>query len=150
MMSRLGATGVLAAIVIAGPAAVASATPSSGITGVTLAQYTVGGTDYILRELTIAPGGTTGWHFHDGTLYAAVRSGRLSHYTATCTPDGDHPTGNLFTEQPGGDHVHIGRNEGTEPLVLEVLYVLPTGSPLAEDAPAPGCCLPDAITTAAS
>src|SRR5438552_7155430 len=30
------------------------------------------------------------------------------------------------------DQVHIGRNLGTTPLVLEVLYVLPAGSPLSE------------------
>lgn len=32
-----------------------------------------------------------------------------------------------------------GRYLGTTPMVLDVLYVLPVGSPLAEDAPDPGC-----------
>jgi hypothetical protein len=35
--------------------------------------------------------------------------------------------------------VHIGRNEGSVPVVLDVLYVLPHGSPFSEDAPNPGC-----------
>jgi hypothetical protein len=35
--------------------------------------------------------------------------------------------------------VHIGRNLGTTPVVLDVLYVDPAGSPLSEDAPNPGC-----------
>ncbi len=131
--------GVLAAIAIAGSATAASATPATGVSGVILAQYTLGGTDYILREITIAPGGSTGWHYHDGTLYAAVRSGHLSHYDSTCGSDGEHPTGDLFTERP--NYIHLGRNEGPDPLILDVLYVLPTGSPLAEDAPDPGCSL---------
>jgi hypothetical protein len=33
----------------------------------------------------------------------------------------------------------LGRNLGDTPLVLEVVYIMPTGKPLAEDAPNPGC-----------
>ncbi|MFI7675894.1 hypothetical protein [Actinophytocola sp. NPDC049390] len=36
-------------------------------------------------------------------------------------------------------HVHIGRSLGSTPVVLDVLYILPTGSPLSQDAPDPGC-----------
>ncbi|MCM6772024.1 cupin [Nocardia sp. CDC159] len=138
---RPGATCVLAAGLVAATAVAASATPSTGVSGVVVARYTIGGTDYILREITIAPGGSTGWHFHDGPLYAVVRNGWLAHYDSACVPDGEHPTGNAFIEAPGRDHVHIGRNEGVEPLVLDVLYVLPAGSPLARDAADPGCRL---------
>jgi hypothetical protein len=38
--------------------------------------------------------------------------------------------------------VHIGRNLGDVPVVLDVLYVLhvlPHGAPLSEDAADPGC-----------
>ncbi|MGW3963880.1 cupin domain-containing protein [Amycolatopsis sp. NPDC005003] len=115
----------------------ASATPGSGVTGTILAQKTIGHTDYTLREVTIQPGGYTGWHFHDGTLYAYVKSGTLTHNTADCSVDGVYRAGRAFTEEP--DLVHIGRNLGSTPLVLEVLYVLPAGSPLSEDAPNPGC-----------
>jgi quercetin dioxygenase-like cupin family protein len=115
----------------------ASATPGSGVAGTILAQKTIGHTDYTLREITIQPGGYTGWHFHDGTLYAYVKAGTLTHNVADCSVDGVYRTGRAFTEQP--DQVHIGRNLGSTPLVLEVLYVLPAGSPLAEDAPNPGC-----------
>ena len=44
-----------------------------------------------------------------------------------------------FIEPAGEQHVHIGRNLGTEPVVLYVAYVLPTGSPLSLDADDPGC-----------
>ncbi|MEU0796917.1 cupin domain-containing protein [Amycolatopsis sp. NPDC005961] len=115
----------------------ASATPGSGVAGTILAQKTIGHTDYTLREITVQPGGYTGWHFHDGTLYAYVKAGTLTHNLADCSIDGIFAAGRAFTEKP--DQVHIGRNLGTTPLVLEVLYVLPAGSPLSEDAPDPGC-----------
>lgn len=128
------ATAALAAVLLPAPA---SASPGSGVTGTILAQRTIGGTDYTLREITVQPGGHTGWHFHDGTLYAYVKAGTLTHNKADCGLDGRYETGRAFTESP--DQVHIGRNLGSTPLVLEVLYVLPAGSPLSEDAPNPGC-----------
>ena len=130
---------VLAAFSTIALSPVAQATPSTGVTGNILARTTIGDHDYILREITIEPGGTTGWHFHDGTLYAAVRSGTLSHYDASCEPDGIREPGAVFVEPGGRGYVHVGRNLGTQPLVLEVLYVLPVGSPLSEDIANPGC-----------
>ena len=35
--------------------------------------------------------------------------------------------------------MHIGRNLGTDPVILQIIYVDPVGKPLAEDAPNPGC-----------
>jgi quercetin dioxygenase-like cupin family protein len=102
-------------------------------------QFTAGQTDYVLRKITLAPGGSTGWHYHDGELHAVVLSGTLTHSDHTCKTDGVYRAGAAFTEPSGSDMVHIGRNIGTVPMVLEVLYVLPKGSPLSEDAPNPGC-----------
>lgn len=139
---RAATRGLIAGLATAGLAlipAAADATPGSGVTGTILAQSTVGGKDYILREITIAPGGKTGWHFHDGTLYAFVKQGTLTHSDSSCKTDGVYKAGAAFTEPSGPNHVHIGRNLGTKPVVLEVLYVDPAGSPLSEDAPNPGC-----------
>ncbi|WP_328993120.1 cupin domain-containing protein [Kribbella sp. NBC_01245] len=116
---------------------IADATPGRGVTGTIIAKTTVGDTDYTLRRIVIDPGGSTGWHYHDGMLYAAVEGGTLTHSDSTCKPDGIYSKGAVFTEP--SDQVHIGRNLGTKPLVLNVLYVLPKGSPLAQDAPNPGC-----------
>ncbi|GHE72494.1 cupin domain-containing protein [Streptomyces capitiformicae] len=117
----------------------ANATPSSGVSATILAQTTVGGKDYILREITIQPGGSTGWHYHDGTLYAVVKEGTLTRTESDCTTNHTHKPGNTIVEPSGADHVHIGRNLGTSPVVLDVLYVNPAGSPLAQDAANPGC-----------
>ena len=132
----LVAAGVVA---LAAMPATAQATPSSGVTGTIIAKTTIGGKDYILREITIAPGGSTGWHFHDGTLYGVVEHGTLTHNESNCAVDGVFHTGDTIVEPSGANHVHIGRNLGTTPLVLEILYVDPAGSPLSEDAPNPGC-----------
>jgi quercetin dioxygenase-like cupin family protein len=113
--------------------------PGPGVVGTITWRTTVGQTDYILREITIPAGQATGWHYHDGNLYGRVKQGTLSHFDATCESDGVYPRGSAIQEPSGPDHVHLGMNKGSTPVVLEVLYVLPTGSPLSEDAPNPGC-----------
>ena len=119
---------------------VAQATPAGpGVTGKVLARTTVGDTDYILRQITIPPGQGTGWHYHDGNLYAYVEHGTLSHFDATCASDGVYAKGSHLKEPSGANHVHLGQNRGTTDVVLDVLYVLPHGAPFSEDAPNPGC-----------
>jgi len=138
-MNKAFRVAVVAAAAFAFAPVVASATPPSGVTGTIIAQYTAGGKDYIVRQITIAPGGSTGWHYHDGTLYALVAKGTLTHTDFDCTTTDVYPTGSRFIEPSGAEHVHIGRNLGSKPVVLDVLYVDPAGSPLSEDAPNRGC-----------
>lgn len=119
------------------PAAVA--TPSVGVEAVTISEATVDGVEYVTREITIAPGGSTGWHYHDGQVFGVIREGTLTHDTANCTVDGIYPPGAPISEASGPGHVHIGRNLGPDPLVMVVVYIQPPGTPLSEDAPDPGC-----------
>lgn len=135
---RIALAGAVAATSALTPG-VANATPSSGVSATTISQRTFLGVDYIERQITIQPGGSTGWHWHDGTLYAYVEKGWLTHTDADCGTTKVYSDGTSFVEPSGADNVHIGRNLGTEPLVLDVLYVDPAGSPLSEDAPNPGC-----------
>jgi quercetin dioxygenase-like cupin family protein len=118
---------------------VASATPANGVSAVVLSQTTLDGKDDILREITIDPGGSTGWHWHDGNLFGVVRQGTLTHDLADCSTDGIYGPGDAITESSGPDHVHIGRNLGTTPVLMQIVYIDPAGSPLSEDAPDPGC-----------
>jgi quercetin dioxygenase-like cupin family protein len=117
----------------------ANATPGTGVSARNLFQRTVGDRDYILREITVEPGGSTGWHYHDGTLFGVIRKGTLSHFDSTCESDGVYGPGQPIVEPSGADHVHIGQNRGDKPVVMEVLYVLPHGAPFSQDAPNPGC-----------
>ncbi len=117
----------------------AGGTPAHGISGDVLSQTTLDGRDHILREITIAPGGSTGWHWHAGTLFGVIRQGTLTHDLADCSVDGVYSTGDPIAEPGGPGHAHIGRNLGSTPVVLEVVYINPAGSPLSQDAPDPGC-----------
>lgn len=127
--------------------AVAGATPPSGVTADTLAHVSfpllpgsaeIAGTDVTVRKITIAPGGTTGWHFHDGPVYAYVETGVLTRTLHDCSRV-TTPAGQTIAEEVGGDHVHEGVNLGNVPVVLYAAYIEPPGKPFAEDAPAPEC-----------
>jgi quercetin dioxygenase-like cupin family protein len=125
----------------------ANATPSEGVHATNLSTGTsadtvmleqVGATEVTIREITIEPGGSTGWHFHTGELVALVQAGTLTRYLDDCS-EVTTAAGEALVEPSGSHHVHFGRNLGTEPLVLYVTYVLQAGSPLSVDAPAPTC-----------
>jgi quercetin dioxygenase-like cupin family protein len=118
--------------------ATASATPSENTDAVVISQSTVDGVDYITREITIQPGGSTGWHYHDGRVFGVVREGTLTRTMADCSVVVS-PEGSAVTEDSGPNHVHIGRNLGPEPLKLWIDYIEPAGTPLAVDVPDPGC-----------
>ena len=140
MKLRTVLAGGLAAILIGAVGAPARATPPGpGVTGTIISRTTVGDTDYVLREVTIPAGQATGWHWHRGTLLGWVAQGTLSHFGATCRPDGVYPRGSFIREPGGPGNVHIGMNRGRTPVILEILYVLPTGAALSDDAPNPGC-----------
>ncbi len=121
------------------PVPVASATPSVGVEARILAQSTSDGQDFVTKELTIAPGGSTGWHWHPGQVYGVIRAGTLTHYGSDCAIDGVYPTGGTITEQSGPGYVHLGRNLGPDPLVMWVGYIDPAGSAQANPVPNPGC-----------
>ncbi|MFI5428038.1 cupin domain-containing protein [Aeromicrobium sp. UC242_57] len=89
------------------------------------------GVGVTFREITLAPGASTGKHCHYGQLIAVVKKGALTHYADTY-PDGVHvyETGASIIE--GAGYAHEGRNEGDDDVVLWVTYVIPEGKPLAE------------------
>ena len=116
----------------------AAATPSENADAVIVSQTTVDGVDYITREITIQPGGSTGWHYHDGRVFGVVREGTLTRTMKDCSVVVS-PEGSAVTEDSGADHTHIGRNLGPGPLALWVDYIEPAGTPLAVDMPDPGC-----------
>src|ERR1700737_3138942 len=136
---------LLTAAILAGSVAVpatASATAAEGVSAAVLWQRRADGTDYVFREITIAPGGSTGWHWHTGRLYGVIKTGTLTHNAADCSVDGSYPAGSGIFEPSGPDRVPLGRNVGDTPWVRQVLYILPAGSALSQDAPDPGCGFP--------
>ena len=98
--------------------------------------------DTVMQQITIAPGGTTGWHSHPGPVVVLIASGTMSFYGSedpSCTAKA-YSTGQAFIDS-GQGHVHIARNEGTENLVLWATYFdVPPGQAFRIDAPSPGNC----------
>lgn len=129
----------------------AQATPASRVTGTVLARGTMtdhfrlradGATEFVVRQITIQPGGDTGWHYHPGTVLAVVQRGTLTHTDANCRSV-SYRAGQSLVEPSGSKHVHIGRNLGPEPVELYVTYVDPIGSPRPSTRPAPDAATKD-------
>jgi quercetin dioxygenase-like cupin family protein len=116
----------------------ASATSGMGVDAETISHATVKGIDYTTREITIQPGGYTGWHFHNGRVFGVVREGTLTRTMSDCS-NVDTPAGGTVIEDSGPTHAHIGRNLGPVPVTMWVDYIQPAGAPLTVDAPDPGC-----------
>jgi quercetin dioxygenase-like cupin family protein len=130
---------VWAAVMTFAIAPCSHATPPVGASAKVLSKQSVDGKDYIVSEITLAPGGSTGWHTHQGEIYGIVKQGVLTHYASDCQQDGVYGVGQPITDPTGADHVHLGRNLGVTPVVLEVTYVDPAGAPTSDSAPNPGC-----------
>ena len=101
-----------------------------------------GGCDIAFQQLTIGPGGHTGWHTHPGPTFVSVAQGEgtLYHGIAGC-PAHKYATGTSFF-QPTTE-VHNFRNEGASPLVVYAMYALPKGTPnsgIRIDQPQPASC----------
>jgi quercetin dioxygenase-like cupin family protein len=101
-----------------------------------------GGCDIAFQQLTIGPGGHTGWHTHPGPTFVAVAQGEgtLYHGIAGC-PAHKYPANTAFF-QPTTE-VHNFRNEGSTSLVVYALYALPKGTPnsgIRIDQPQPASC----------
>lgn len=143
---RSTAVALCAAGVLLLPAA-AQATPPSGVSGTVLATGTMTHrfelethrrTEFVVQVVTIQPGGSTGWHYHPGTVLAVVHRGTVTRVDDHCHAV-SYPAGRSLVEPGGPQHVHIGRNLGTGPAELYLTYVNPVGSELSVAAADPGC-----------
>lgn len=133
-------TCVVGLTVAMGTASPASATPASGVDVQTLSQNVVDGTEYTVTRITVAPGGGTGWHYHPGEVFGFISEGTMTHYDGGCVVDAVYGTGAPVKEGVGPGFVHNGRNEGSTPLVMEVVYINPVGAPKSVEVPGPDGC----------
>ena len=96
-----------------------------------------------VQEITIAPGGTTGWHSHPGPVVVVVKAGALTYVRedhGACL-ETVYSAGKAFVD-PGQGHVHTASNRGTENLVLYATYfdVPAGGSPRIDELVVPPAC----------
>lgn len=126
------------------------ATPPSGLTQVALARGTdvsdgtiplQVGTDVAMAQITVVPGGSSGWHSHPGGAIVVIKEGALTVYRAVgsqCQTT-TYSAGQAFIERPG--EVDDVVNTGTAPYVLFVtLPRVPQGESPRIDKPDPGTC----------
>jgi hypothetical protein len=133
----------LVATMGAGAVGSALATPGSGITAALLARGTLEGdhnrhqqsstrqkpvkikllrpSDVAVQHVTIAPGGTTGWHSHPGPAIVIVKAGSFTLYDeddprcqgTTYSVDPANPAGKVFIDEGyghrGSDRRRAGR-----------------------------------------
>jgi mannose-6-phosphate isomerase-like protein (cupin superfamily) len=83
--------------------------------------------DLAFQQLTINPGGYTGWHTHPGPTFVAMAQGEGTLYqdAASC-PSAKYSANSGFF-QPSTE-IHNFRNEGSSPLTLFAFYMLPSGT----------------------
>jgi quercetin dioxygenase-like cupin family protein len=99
--------------------------------------------EVIVQEITIAPGGTTGWHSHPGPVVVVVKAGALTYVRedhGQCF-ETTYAAGTAFVD-PGQGHVHTAFNRTAENLVLYATYFdVATGASPRIDEPvaAPAC-----------
>jgi quercetin dioxygenase-like cupin family protein len=82
----------------------------------------------LVTSITVAPGGTFGWHGHPGPVLVAMSKGTLAVYEAhgAQCPRRTVTAGDAFVED-GGD-VHLARNESSEPVELNAIFLARTGT----------------------
>ena len=163
---RLTAVALVATLVAAGVGS-AMATPGSGITAALLARGTLESeppshhghpwlakrqkpvkiklsrpSDVAVQQVTVAPGGSTGWHSHPGPAIVIVKSGAITFYDEDdlrCRGT-TYTAGKVYIDE-GYGHGHIGRNEGTTNVELYVTFLdMPVGAEPRIDVPSPGNC----------
>ncbi|MEV5839400.1 hypothetical protein [Nocardia sp. NPDC052112] len=112
--------------------------PARGTASRVLLRLVLGRREVVVRQTVIEAGGTSGWHYHDGTLLVLVARGILDHPGADCVPV-SYRRGRIFREPSGPSYPHVARNLGTTPVTLFVLYLNPVGSPLSHRINPPEC-----------
>jgi uncharacterized cupin superfamily protein len=104
-------------------------------------QKTKGSSDVYVQSNVWQPGGSTGWHTHPGHSLIIVTEGAVTAYEGDdrdCQPTVYTP-GMGFVD-PGGDHVHNLRNEGTVVAKTTAIQLIPADAIRRIDAPNPGNC----------
>ena len=137
-------------MVMAFTAAPGGATPPSGLTSVLLArgtQVTEGtiplqfGTDIAMVQITVVPGGSSGWHSHPGGAIIIVKQGTETVHQSVgsqCQIE-TRSAGDAFIERPG--EVDQVVNTGTVDVINMVTFPrVPPGGATRIDQPDPGTC----------
>ena len=146
----VGLASVVTAVTVAVTVAPSWATQPVGLVNTPLARGTNTshgtiplkfGTDVAMAQITVDPGGSSGWHSHPGGAIIVVKQGSLTVYSSVgskCETT-TYTAGQAFIERPG--EVDQVVNLGTIPYVAFVTFPrVPQGDSARTDEPDPGTC----------
>lgn len=97
--------------------------------------------DVYVQNNVWAPGGSSGWHSHPGHSLIIVTAGTVTNYEGHdpgCKPH-VYKTGMGFVD-PGGDHIHILRNEGRVEARTVAVQIVPANAVRRIEVADPGNC----------
>lgn len=99
--------------------------------------HTYGASNFIVHDIKISPGGTTGWHTHPGIvmLTLAADSGPIEWYDAHCGKT-TYKAGDAWTETT---RLHDVVNAGGIDAHFFITYIVPKGVAKRTDEAAPRC-----------
>jgi quercetin dioxygenase-like cupin family protein len=104
-------------------------------------QKIKGPADLYVQSNAWKPGGSTGWHIHAGHSLIIVNEGTVTEYEGhdpECKPH-VYTKGMRFVD-PGGEHIHILRNEGDVVAQTTAIQVIAAGAARRIDVEDPGNC----------
>jgi hypothetical protein len=104
-------------------------------------QKSKGPSDLYIQNNVWSPGGSTGWHTHPGHSLIIVTAGEVTAYEGEdpeCAPR-VYTVGMGFVD-PGGDHVHLLRNEGSVEARTMAVQLVPAGATRRIDAAGNAAC----------
>jgi hypothetical protein len=104
-------------------------------------QKTKGPSDLYVQNNVWDPNGSTGWHTHPGHSLIIVTAGTVTAYEGdetSCTAK-EYTVGMGFVD-PGGDHVHLLRNEGGVDARTVAVQLIPAGAVRRIDKAGPAGC----------
>ena len=98
-------------------------------------------TDVGADEITLAGGGSTGWHSHPATVFVTVVSGSIVWYDGTnpVCPGHHYSTGQSFTEDAFVIHNAVNASGSSQAQFIAV-RMNPTGVPFVADETKPTNC----------
>lgn len=99
--------------------------------------------DFVTQQITLAPGGTTGWHGHPGPVLVTIKSGELTLVYADDPDCGGklYRAGESFVDR-GDETIHTALNRSPANVEFWATYLVPgaPGTPPRVDAADPGTC----------
>lgn len=116
--------------------------PVNGESDWDVSFHTSGPSNFIFQDLTITPGGYTGWHTHPGILLTTVVSGAIDWYDGKCVKH-VYRAGDSLTES---DKLHYVRNSGADNAHLMINFIIAKGQPRKIDQAAPACAIALGLT----